>query len=157
MLPAADPQLALKLTAMDDPKRRIILTKAKAASLNGYLVNGFNMNLLEQSKDRKSCLLSDAIYEKLRQAAAHYSSVELGQFEMEVSLKSARLFIFLGDKILGHKGSHMFSLTNPDKNWVWSRQTTLKRLDFQVTLLHSVNGWNCAPLGKTTVLSLNVS
>ncbi|GAV03333.1 hypothetical protein RvY_13774 [Ramazzottius varieornatus] len=104
VLPAADPQLALKLTAMDDSKRRIILTKAKAASLNGYLVNGFNMNLLEQSKDRKSCLLSDAIYDKLRQAAAHYSSMELGQFEMEVSLKSARLFIFLGDKILGHKG-----------------------------------------------------
>lgn len=104
VLPAADSQLALKLTALDDPSRRIILTRTKAASLNGYLVNGFNLHVPEHAKDRKHCLTSDAIYDKLRLAASAYSQAERGDLELEVSLKLARLFIFLGDRILAHKG-----------------------------------------------------
>ncbi|XP_055345453.1 protein brunelleschi-like [Paramacrobiotus metropolitanus] len=104
VLPSSDPTLALRVAALDRSDTRIVLTRTRAASLNGYLVNAFNFNLADLPKDRKLCLNAEGIYDKLKAAAHSYAVGEMGTYEMEVSLKLARLFTFLGEKIKAHKG-----------------------------------------------------
>lgn len=110
VLPAADSQLALKLTSMDLPDKRIVLSRTKAATVNGYLVNAFTMHSSDHNhiKDRKHCLMSDGVNDKLRAAAENYSLAEQGALEMEVSLKLARLFTFLSERTFAHKGTNIF-------------------------------------------------